>query len=146
MSKKYKEALLRYNESETLPAGLMALTGFKQKQIKIEKSFKGVSTYSFRKRLKLALNSITAFSSKPLVFIGLLGMSITSMAFLILLITIIRKLFFTDFQSGWISIIVSIWLVGGLILSSVGIIGIYLAKVFNQVKNRPLYIIKEIIG
>jgi hypothetical protein len=60
---------------------------------------------------------------------------------------IINNIFFNiKYQLGWISIIGSIWLVGGLILTSVGVIGVYLAKIFNQVKGRPLYIIKNIIN
>lgn len=146
MSKNYVNALLMYNEAETLPAGLMMLAGFKQEPFMIDKTYKGSTTYTFRKRLKLAFNSITAFSSKPLVFIGLLGIFITFVSFLAIIAAIILKAFFVDYQPGWISIILSIWFVGGLILSSLGIIGIYLAKVFNQIKNRPLYIIKSIIG
>jgi putative glycosyltransferase len=145
MSKRYVNALLKYNEAETLPAGLMILAGFKQHPVMMDKSYKGSTSYTFRKRLKLALNSITAFSAKPLVFIGILGISITFITFVILIIALVRKVFVADFQIGWLSIITSIWLIGGLILASVGIIGIYLAKIFNQVKNRPLYIIKSIV-
>lgn len=144
MKQNYVKALLQYNETETLPAGLMMLTGFKQASILIDKTYKGSTSYTMKKKLKLALNSITAFSSKPLVFVGLVGMLITVLSFLGAVLAVISKLFFIDYQAGWISIIISIWLVGGLILSSLGMIGIYLAKVFNQVKNRPLYIIKSI--
>lgn len=145
MTERYKDALLQYKEADTLPAGIMMLTGFKQDSMLIDKTYKGSTSYTFRKRLKLAMNSITAFSSKPLVFIGILGILITAVSFLGIIAAIIIKLFFINYQSGWISIILSIWLVGGLILSSVGVMGIYLAKIFNQVKGRPLYIIKSII-
>ncbi len=145
MSKRYVKALLQYNEAETLPAGLMILAGFKQHPIIMDKNYKGSTSYTFRKRLRLALNSITAFSAKPLIFIGLLGISITLITFVVLILAIVRKFFVADFQIGWLSIITSIWLIGGIILASVGIIGIYLAKIFNQVKNRPLYIIKSIV-
>jgi putative glycosyltransferase len=145
MKKKYVDALMRYNEAETLPAGIMMLTGFKQDSILIDKSYKGSTSYTFNKRLKLAFNSITAFSSKPLVFIGLVGIFITIISFFTIIVAIILKLLFFNFTSGWISVILSIWFMGGLILSSIGIVGIYIAKIFNQVKNRPLYIIKSII-
>jgi putative glycosyltransferase len=146
MTKNYKNALLLHKEAETLPAGLMVITGFNQDYILIDKTYKGSTSYTFKKRLRLAFNSITAFSSKPLVVIGILGIFITLISFIGILTFVILKLFFINFQSGWISVILSIWLVGGLILSSLGIIGIYLAKVFNQIKNRPLYIIKSIIS
>jgi putative glycosyltransferase len=145
MKKKYVDALMRYYEAETLPAGIMMLTGFKQDSILIDKSYKGSTSYTFNKRLKLAFNSITAFSSKPLVFIGLVGIFITIISFFTIIVAIILKLLFFNFTSGWISVILSIWFMGGLILSSIGIVGIYIAKIFNQVKNRPLYIIKSII-
>ena len=145
MNKRYADALLQYKEAETLPAGIMMLTGFKQDFMLIDKKYKGSTTYTFKKRFKLAVNSITAFSSKPLVFIGILGILITAVSFLGIIAAIIIKLFFINYQSGWVSIVLSIWMVGGLILSSVGVMGIYLAKIFNQVKGRPLYIIKSII-
>jgi putative glycosyltransferase len=145
MTKRYVEALLKYTEVESLPAGLMMLAGFAQKPIMIDKTFKGRSSYTPRKRLKLAVNSITSFSSKPLIFVGLFGLLVTVCAFLILTATVIRKLMFADFQAGWVSLIGSIWCIGGLILSSVGIVGVYLSKIFNQVKNRPLFVVKEIV-
>jgi putative glycosyltransferase len=144
MTRNYANGLLMYKESETLPAGLMMLTGFKQDYVMIDKTYKGSTSYTFRKRLNLAFNSITAFSSKPLLFIGIFGISITIISFLIAIIALVMR-YYIDYQIGWISIILSIWLVGGFLLSSIGVIGIYLAKIFNQVKNRPLYIIKEII-
>ncbi len=145
MKQRYAKVLVSFKETETLPAGLMMLTGFNAGYIYIEKSYKGSTTYTFRKRIKLAFNSITAFSSKPLLSIGLLGLAITIISFTGVLVAIFLKLFVYEYQPGWISIILSIWLIGGLMLSSIGVVGIYLAKVFNQVKNRPLYIIREIL-
>jgi putative glycosyltransferase len=144
MSKRYVEALLNYREAETLPAGLMALTGFKQVPLTIEKPYKGSTSYSIRKRLTLALNSITAFSSKPLVLVGLMGMIISMFAFFVILYIRANKIFFVSYQAGWISILASIWLVGGLVLASLGLVGVYLAKIFNQVKNRPLYNVRSV--
>jgi putative glycosyltransferase len=147
MTKRYKDVLLKYNEVETLPAGLMTLTGFNQVPFTIEKKYKGSTTYSFSKRIKLAINSITSFSSKPLVLIGLFGFLISFLAFSTIFVVIISNIFYKiNYQLGWISMIGSIWLVGGLILISIGVIGIYLAKIFNQVKGRPLYVIKNIIN
>jgi len=146
MTKRYVEALLKYTEVESLPSGLMMLAGFDQKPIEIEKQFKGISSYTPRMRLRLAVNSITSFSSKPLVFVGIFGLIVTASAFLLLTVTVIRKLLVTDYQAGWVSLIGSIWCIGGMILSSVGIVGVYLSKIFNQVKSRPLFIVKEIVS
>ncbi len=146
MTKKYVDALLMHKEAETLPAGLMMITGFNHDSILIDKAYKGTSSYSFNKRLKMAFDAITAFSSKPLMFVGFTGITITVITFFAGIAAIISKLFFVDYRPGWISIILSIWFVGGLILSSLGIVGIYIARIFNQVKNRPLYIVKAVIG
>ena len=145
MTRRYVEALLKYTEVETLPAGLMALAGFNQKPLLIDKKYKGSTSYSFQKRLSLAVNSITAFSSRPLALICLFGLGLTALSFLAIVSIVTAKLLGYDFQTGWVSVIASIWCVGGMILSSVGVIGIYLTKVFNQVKGRPLYIIKNIV-
>jgi putative glycosyltransferase len=144
MTRRYVQALLQYSEIESLPAGLMALAGFTQRPVEIEKHFKGTSSYTLGKRLTLAINSIASFSSKPLILVGVAGFIITAFAFVLLTATLIRKLTIADYQAGWVSLIGSIWFIGGLILTSVGIVGIYLAKIFNQVKNRPLFIVREI--
>ena len=146
MTQRYVCALLRYTETESLPAGLMVLAGFSQKPIEIDKHFKGSSSYTPIRRLKLAINSITSFSSKPLVLVGVVGFIVSACAFLLLASTIALKLFVINFQAGWLSLMGSIWLMGGLILTSIGIAGVYLSKIFNQVKNRPLFIIKEIVN
>lgn len=144
MSRRYLDALLSYQEVESLPAGLMALAGFTQVPLAIQKKYKGSSSYTFRKRLALALNSLTAFSSRPLEFIAAGGIFISFTAFFWVCYIVIRKLTNDHYQAGWISAIASIWLVGGLILSSVGAVGVYMAKIYNQVKHRPRYIIRDI--
>lgn len=146
MTRRYVEALLKYTEVETLPAGLMALAGFNQQPLPISKKYKGSTSYSFQKRFGLAVNSITAFSSRPLALICLFGLGLTALSFLAIVSIVTVKLLGYDFQTGWVSVIASIWCVGGLILFSVGVMGIYLAKVFNQVKGRPLYIVKNIVA
>ena len=63
-----------------------------------------------------------------------------------MLYILFQKIYTVDFETGWSSLILSIWFVGGIILSSIGVVGLYLSKIFNQVKNRPKYIIKKIIN
>lgn len=144
MTKEYVTCLLLHKEIQTLPAGLMNLTGFKQLSFPMDKPYKGNTSYTFKKRLKFAINSITAFSSKPLILICLLGIFITSISSLGVISIILTRLLGYKFQAGWLSVIASIWLIGGLLMASIGIVGIYVARIFNQVKNRPLYIIKKI--
>lgn len=144
MTKRYVKALLAYTEGESLPAGLMVLAGFEQLPFSLEKKYKGTSSYSLRKRLLLATNSMISFSGRPLVLICVSGLSITLISILAFLAVIILYLVGIKFLTGWLSVVLSIWLLGGLNLLSVGVIGLYLSKIFNQVKNRPKYIIKSI--
>lgn len=145
MRASYVRALLQYRESDSLPAGLMALAGFNQRSIVIEKSYKGSSSYSFRRRAVLAVNSVTSFSSKPLVWISLFGFFVTAISLLFIFGIIVSIFSGHSYLSGWASLIASIWCVGGLVMTSVGIVGIYLSKVFTLAKRRPLFIIKEIL-
>jgi putative glycosyltransferase len=144
MSRRYVDALLRFQEAKSLYAGLMQLAGFLQQPYPIRKKYKGTTAYSFWKRLFLAIDSIVAFTSAPLLVISCIGIAVTTISFVCLMILIGSWLLGREFQSGWPSVIVSIWFMGGLILLSVGVVGIYLARVFDQVKNRPQYIVKAI--
>jgi len=144
MKKDYVDSLLKFNEAETFPAGLFYITGYKQLPIYIEKIYKGYTTYTLSKRLISGMNAIVSFSSKPLVFIGIFGLIISFSALLSLLVFLFLHLYGINFQLGWLSIISSIWLVGGIIIFCIGIIGLYISKIFNQIKKRPLFIIKNI--
>lgn len=146
MTRDYLKNLLRFNEYETLPSGLFTLNGFNQEAFLIERSYKGYTSYSFKKRFNQAIDGLISFSSKPLVLISKMGFLVTIVTFLFLIFILIKKVFYSDFQIGWSSLILSIWLVGGIIIFSIGLIGIYISKIFNQIKNRPLYIIKKVHG
>ncbi|MCB9072213.1 MAG: glycosyltransferase family 2 protein [Bdellovibrionaceae bacterium] len=146
MKRVYVDSLLQYTETESLPAGLMALAGFCQVPFLIEKPYKGTTSYSFRRRWALALNSILSFSSKPLIFICVSGLIITTLSAAAGVIMLFAKLLHYNFQTGWLSLFLSIWFIGGLNLFSLGIIGLYLAKIFNQVKARPKFLVKSFEG
>ncbi len=146
MKRSYLNQLLSFKEAETFPAALMYITGFNQKSIPIKKNYKGSTSYSFIRRMRVALSAITSFSSKPLIIIAMMGLFIFIFSMFFIILILIQKLLFINFQVGWASIIASIWASGGLIIFSIGIVGLYVAKIFNQVKNRPLYIIKSIIN
>ncbi|GAB4129231.1 MAG: glycosyltransferase family 2 protein [Raineya sp.] len=144
MNKNYVQAILRYPEKELDLWCIFEIAGFKQKGIKVPKIYKGSSTYTLRRKFRMALNTITSMSHKPLYFIFYLGIFISTFAFLYIL-----KAFWLFFSTnerveGWTSLIVSVWAVGGLVLFSLGIIGIYLAKMFVEIKQRPRKIIRSI--
>lgn len=144
MSRRYVDNLIAHRDRAIFLGGLFELTGFNQKSIVCKKIHKGDTSYTFAKRLAQALNSIVSFSAKPLYIISLLGMLIFLLSIFYIFYLIIAKLFFFDPISGWTSILVSIYFLGGLVLFSIGIIGIYVNKIFEEVKNRPYSIIKNI--
>jgi len=144
MTKRYVENLVQHRDREVFLAGLWAITGFEQVPVTVEKRHKGTSTYGLGRKLSVVVNSITSFSTKPLVFIFYLGCVIVLVASLAALYLIVRALFFGSYLAGWPSLIVSVWLLGGLTVFCMGIIGIYLSKIFMETKQRPYTIIRRI--
>jgi putative glycosyltransferase len=146
MRRSYVDALLQYREREIFIAGLWAATGFRQVAHPVTKVHKGETTYNLRRKLSILLNSITAFSNRPLHLIFMTGLGISSAALLYALYLVIATLFLERPPSGWASLIVSIWLLGGLTIFFLGVIGIYLAKIFIEVKQRPYGTVRRIHG
>lgn len=121
--------------------------GFRQGVLDVEhqKRFSGKSGYNFKKRMQLALDLLTSQSDKLLQFTVKVGLFISAIAFLAIIYIVIR--YFTgNIQPGWSSIVASIFLMGGLTVSSVGIVGIYVGNIFMEVKQRPLYIVRQQIN
>lgn len=144
MTRRYVTALLRHGERETMIAGLWALTGFDQVPLAVKKHARSRSTYGWGHKLSILVNSITSFSDRPLVFIFYLGTAIVFLASGAAGYLVVRRLFFGQLLAGWASLIVSVWLLGGLTLFALGIIGIYLSKVFLETKQRPYTIVRDI--
>ena len=143
MTTLYVQSLLKYHESEIFIAGLWADVGFKQKKVEIKKLSINTSTYTVKKRLSMLLDSITSFSSKPLVYIFNIGLIITLISSLFMIKILYDKLVYNISLEGWSSLILSIWFFGGLIILFLGVIGIYISRVFLEVKNRPNTTIKK---
>ena len=146
MTKAYVAALLRHQEREFVMSGLWALTGFKQVPLTVRKHHKAKSAYGLRRKISHLVNAITSFSSKPLVLIFYLGCFILLASSIAAIDLIIRKVLFGTLLEGWASLIVSVWLLGGLTIFCLGVIGIYLAKIFIEVKQRPYTIIKQVFS
>lgn len=119
--------------------------GFRQTAIDVEgaERFEGESSYSFKKKLDMASELITAQSVKPLKFAMTLGLVIAFLAFAFLIVTVVRYFFFGPISVGYTSTIASIYLMGGLMLAAIGIVGLYVGNIFTEVKKRPLYIVAE---
>lgn len=146
MTRAYVEALVAHQEREFVMSGLWALTGFQQLPFKVRKHHKKKSSYGLRQKIAHLVNAITSFSNKPLVLIFYLGCFILLVSSIAAIDLIVRKLLFGTLLEGWASLIVSIWLLGGLTIFCLGVIGIYLSKVFIEVKHRPYTIVKKTYG
>jgi putative glycosyltransferase len=144
MTKRYVASLVAHRDREVFMAGLWAITGFKQVPLLIEKHHKGRSTYDLARKVSIVVNSITSFSVKPLVLIFYLGCVIVLLSSVAGLYLVVRRIFFGVYLAGWPSLIVSVWLLGGLSIFCVGIIGMYLSKVFMETKDRPYTVIRQI--
>jgi dolichol-phosphate mannosyltransferase len=124
---------------------LIPSLGFKQIGIPYvpNERFSGTTKYSFSKMVKFALTGITSSSAKPLYFSIYLGLFFAAIAFVYALYAIYVAIFTNEAIQGWTSIIASILFIGGIQLIMIGIIGIYLGKLFTQSKNRPNYIVED---
>jgi putative glycosyltransferase len=144
MSKRYVASLVEHKDREVFLAGLWAITGFKQVPVVVRKHDKGSTTYNFGRKISNLVNAITSSSSRPLVLIFYLGCVISFLSGLSALYLIVRRVFFGALLAGWPSLIVSVWLLGGLTIFCLGIIGMYLSKIFMETKQRPYTIIRQI--
>ncbi|VFR30805.1 Polymyxin resistance protein ArnC, glycosyl transferase [plant metagenome] len=144
MSRRYVDSLLQFREREMFLSGLWYLTGFHQVAHEIVKLSHSETTYGFRQKVYLLINSVVSISNRPLILIFYTGMSIFGAALLYSVYLVFNWLVASRPPNGWTSVMVSVWLLGGLVISFLGVIGIYLSKVFSETKQRPNAIVKEV--
>ena len=139
------DAILSLKEYNRYSKGLFSFVGFKTKWIefKIEDRKKGKSKFGFWKLMSYAIEGIVAFSTAPLIISAFLGIIFCFLAFVLIIMIIVKTLVWGDPVSGWPSLVCIIFLVGGIQLFCTGIIGQYLAKTYLETKARPVYIVKE---
>lgn len=147
MSRRALDMLSSYKEHNLYLRGLIPMIGLKHTTVDdvISERFAGQSKYTLHKMLRLALNGITAFSVRPLFLIYNIGVLFLVVAFLIGLY-VTYSLVVGHVVQGWASLMLSIWLVGGFILISMGIMGTYIGQIYSESKRRPLYHIQEILS
>ena len=143
MKKNYLKSLLKFKEHELTLAGVLHAAGYNQREVPLHKNKSQSTTYTLKKRISAFITAITCFSHKPLLYIFNLGMIISFSSFFFTFYLIIRNLFFDIELLGWTSLIVSVWLIGGIIIFCLGVIGIYLSKIFIEVKERPYTVVKK---
>ncbi len=144
MTRKYVESVLQFKEKELELWGIFVLAGYRQKELFVNKSSKGTTTYTLTRKLRMAVQTITSFSNKPLYLIFMLGFIISCTSLLSLIYVVYTKVMYDQSVLGWASLMASIWFIGGVIMFSLGIIGIYISKIFAETKNRPLTIINKV--
>lgn len=144
MTRRYVDALLRHEEREVFMAGLWHITGFVQRPQTVKKHSSSETTYTFRRKMSLLVNSVTSFSNAPLVSIFYIGVSISLFAIFYIAYLGIHWIFLAKPLSGWTSVMASIWLLGGMVISFIGVVGIYLSKIFSETKQRPYTIVRQV--
>lgn len=147
LSKKAFAYLKSIKEKERYSKGYYSLIGFNKCAIEFEvpdRAF-GDSKWNYFKLIQLAITGITSFSNAPLRLSTFLGFSISILAFSYLFFTILKTIFIGESVTGYPTLLCSILLLGGIQLIAIGILGEYVGKIFNEVKNRPLYFVNEFI-
>ena len=146
MSRRSLDMLSTYKEHNLYLRGLIPQIGLPSTTVDdvISERYAGTSKYTLSKMMGLALNGITAFSVKPLYAIFNIGVLFLVVAFGIG-IYVAYALLTGQAVQGWASLILSVWLVGGFVLTALGIIGTYIGKIYTEVKRRPLYHVAEIL-
>lgn len=142
-----KDAILSLGEYHRFSKGIFSWIGFNTEYIEYEADERnsGQTKWSFGKLMKYALGGIMAFSTAPLRVSTYLGLASTGFSIIYFIITIIRKLTANIHADGFTQLVILISFFGGTLLFTVGIIGEYIARIYQQVKNRPIYITKEIL-
>lgn len=145
MTRQMVDAILSMKEYNRFTKGIFGWVGFQTKWLEYEnvERAKGETKWNFWKLLMYSLDGITAFSTVPLMLASVMGVLFCFLAFAMIIFVIVRKLMFGDPVSGWASQVCIMLLIGGVQFFCTGILGQYLAKTYMEVKNRPIYLIKE---
>ena len=145
MTRQVVDAILAMTEYNRFTKGIFGWVGYETKWIEYEnvERNKGETKWSFWGLFLYSLEGIIGFSTVPLAFASLMGVLFCIAAFLMIIVTIVRKILFGDPTSGWPSLVCIICLASGVQLFCLGIVGQYLSKTYMEVKRRPIYLVKE---
>ncbi|UYM81732.1 glycosyltransferase family 2 protein [Heyndrickxia coagulans] len=144
LSKRALDEFFKYQEENIFIRGIIPLLGFKSAKVYYDRKerFAGESKYPLKKMLAFAFDGITSFSIAPVRFVTFLGFVLVFVGIVIAIYTLCAKIFSYTI-SGWTSLMLSVWLVGGVQLLAIGIIGEYIGKIFKETKRRPRYTIEK---
>ena len=147
MSRRALHALSRYEETNLFLRGIIPELGFPSAQVKYTRQPRqaGESKYTLKKMLSLAFDGITSFSVRPIRLLSVLGILTVLVSIAMAVYTLVRH-FTGNTVSGWPSLMISIWFLGGLNLLALGLVGEYIGRIYGEVKQRPRYIVEQTIG
>ena len=145
MTRQVVNSVLSLKEYNRYSKGLFSFVGFKTKWLEYEniQRVAGETKWSFWKLLLYAIDGIVAFTTIPLTIAIAIGFIFCLIAFIMIIVVIVKTLAFGDPTTGWPSLACIIFMVSGIQLLCIGVIGEYLSKMYLEVKNRPIYIVKE---
>ena len=145
LSRRSVEALRQFRESERYTKGMFSWVGYKKKEILYDRDprLAGETKWNYGKLVNLAIDGITSFTTAPLRISSIFGVVISFFAFIYILVIVGRTLFFGTDLAGYPSMMAVILFLGGVQLLSLGVIGEYIGRIFNETKQRPLYFIDE---
>jgi len=148
MSRNVADTLRAMPERDRFVRGMVSWVGFNQIALPYSRAvrFAGESKYPLRKMLHFAIDGLLSFSTKPLQISIAMGMVCASLALLGILYAFILRLFTNIWVEGWTALITAVLLIGGVQLISIGILGEYVGRIYNEIKNRPLYVVQEYLG
>jgi dolichol-phosphate mannosyltransferase len=148
IDRKVCDVLNRMSERNRYIRGLVSWAGFKQTAVEYERDrrFAGVTKYPLRRMVRFALDAVTSFSHKPLRLASYFGFALSAVSFVYLLIVLYEKLFTDWTVAGWSSIVAMNLLFDGIMLIILGIMGEYIGRIYDEIKNRPLYIVSKKVG
>ena len=148
MSRRVVDVFNQMPEEHRFIRGMIPWVGFKQEGLKYErdKRYRGVTKFSLKKMIDFSIDGITSFSSIPLRLVGLVGIIISFMGIIYSLYAIYQRFWLNTTVPGWTSLVVLFLIIGGVQLICLGVIGEYIARIHDQVKQRPLYVIENIYG
>ncbi len=144
MSRRAVEALMQYPERNLFLRGIVRRLGFKEGYVYYDRRARtlGESKYPLKKMLSFSIDGITSFSIAPLKFITFTGLAMTLISLVMIVFGIIRHAEGNTIE-GWTSLLVSLWFIGGIITTAMGVTGIYIGKIYVEVKQRPRYFVQE---
>lgn len=144
MTRRAVEALMQYPERNLFLRGIVRQLGFREGYVYYDRRARtaGESKYPLKKMLSFSIDGITSFSTAPLKFITFIGLTMTLISFAMIVFALVR---YSEGETtqGWASLLVSLWFIGGIITTALGVTGTYVGKIYIEVKRRPRYFVQE---